>query len=66
MRQLIDEATWIEHRDCRLQGLCRFCCALSTSPHPVYFDLIGFYRSLLLHSSMKPSAVHEYVARLRR
>ncbi|EFE51257.1 putative flagellar regulatory protein FliZ [Providencia rettgeri DSM 1131] len=66
MRQLIDEATWIELRDCRLQGLCRFCCALSTSPHPVYFDLIGFYRSLLLHSSMKLSAVHEYVARLRR
>lgn len=66
MRQLIDEAAWFEIRDNQLQGLCRFCCVLSTFPPPVYFDLMGFQRGLLRHSSMKPSAIREYVVHLRR
>ncbi len=61
----ISQNDWLIFKT-RITVLCRFCSELHTQPKPVYFDLVQFQHYLRLHTPMKPSAVREYIVRLRR
>lgn len=66
LSQRLDESEWSTIKATRLVVLCRFCSKLHSPPLPVFFDLVDFQRYLLFNSSMNPSAVREYIIRLRR
>ncbi|ENR5394052.1 hypothetical protein ACEWIT_003877 [Providencia rettgeri] len=66
LSQQLNDEEWHTLQTTRLKVLCRFCRELHTPPLPVFFDLVGFQRYLLVDLSMKPSSVREYVLRLRR
>lgn len=66
LSQQLNDEEWHTLQTTRLKVLCRFCRELHTPPLPVFFDLVGFQRYLLVDSSMKSSSVREYVIRLRR
>lgn len=66
LSQRLNNEEWHALQTTRLKVLCRFCSELQTPPLPVFFDLVGFQRYLLIDLSMKPSTVREYLTRLRR
>lgn len=65
MSQPIHQQDWLIFKS-RLTVLCRFCCERHAQPEPVYFDLVSFQHYLRSHALMKPSAIREYLVRLRR
>ncbi|QXB07810.1 hypothetical protein I6L80_21290 (plasmid) [Providencia rettgeri] len=66
LSQLLNDEEWHALQTTQLKVLCRFCRELHTPPLPIFFDLVGFQRYLLVDLSMKPSTVREYLTRLRR
>ncbi|WP_265693382.1 hypothetical protein [Providencia rustigianii] len=53
LSQQLNDEEWHTLQTTRLKVLCRFCRELHTPPLPVFFDLVGFQRYLLVDLSMK-------------